>query len=384
MARRARSFVLAVALAVAIPAGALAAPGVDEAEARRDQLLAQASAAYDRLAEIEREFQLAAEELNGARIELDAANQRVAGVAEEYAGIQGEMDGHRDRAGDLARRLYTHGSVELAALDAVLASTSITDAELRMTYLRVATESTYAVVEQLEGDRFQVGRILDKLARERAAAAAVETRAADLQAQVEAQLDDQAGEVSVLRAAIGEAEAALGEAVRIEQEARERAAQEAAEAAAREAAAREAAEREVSEREVSDREVAEEVPIVRAPPSGEGGQVAVDAALSQLGKPYVYAADGPDSYDCSGLTMWAWAHAGVSLPHQSRMQYQMTARVSADDWQPGDLLFFGSPIHHVAMYIGDGQVVEAPYTGSQVRIKSAYRGDYVGAGRPGV
>ena len=61
-----------------------------------------------------------------------------------------------------------------------------------------------------------------------------------------------------------------------------------------------------------------------------------------------------------------------------------TPRVDRSDWQPGDLLFFGSPIHHVAMYIGNGQMVEAPYTGSQVRVVSASRSDYVGAGRPGV
>ena len=80
--------------------------------------------------------------------------------------------------------------------------------------------------------------------------------------------------------------------------------------------------------------------------------------------------------------MWAWAHAGVSLPHSSAAQYGATSRVSQSDWQPGDLLFYGSPIHHVGMYIGGGQMVEAPYTGASVRVVSPYRSDYVGAGRP--
>ena len=110
--------------------------------------------------------------------------------------------------------------------------------------------------------------------------------------------------------------------------------------------------------------------------------MAVDAALSQVGKPYRYGAAGPDSYDCSGLTMWAWAKAGVSLPHSSRMQYSVTDRVSRADVRPGDLLFFGSPIHHVGMYVGDGQMVEAPYTGEYVRVRSAFnRSDLVGIGR---
>ena len=82
--------------------------------------------------------------------------------------------------------------------------------------------------------------------------------------------------------------------------------------------------------------------------------------------------------------MYAWAQAGVSLPHSSAGQYSVTQRVSSGAWQPGDLLFYGSPIHHVAMYIGGGQIVEAPYTGTTVRVASAMRSDYVGAGRPGV
>jgi cell wall-associated NlpC family hydrolase len=121
-----------------------------------------------------------------------------------------------------------------------------------------------------------------------------------------------------------------------------------------------------------------------APAPSSRASIAVRAALSQVGKPYVWGASGPNSYDCSGLTMWAWAHAGVSLPHSSSMQYGATRRVAQSDWQPGDLLFFGSPIHHVAMYIGNGQLVEAPYTGASVRVTSAFRSDYVGAGRPGV
>ncbi|MDQ3932148.1 MAG: NlpC/P60 family protein, partial [Actinomycetota bacterium] len=97
-----------------------------------------------------------------------------------------------------------------------------------------------------------------------------------------------------------------------------------------------------------------------------------------------WGGEGPNSYDCSGLSMWAWRHAGVSLPHSSRMQYSSTMRISRADLQPGDLVFFGDPIHHLAIYIGDGKVVEAPYSGSQVRInsRSLSRGDIAGYGRP--
>ena len=120
-----------------------------------------------------------------------------------------------------------------------------------------------------------------------------------------------------------------------------------------------------------------------AAPKGSGHAAgAVQFALAQVGKPYSWGGSGPGSYDCSGLTSAAWAAAGVSLPHSSSMQYGVTQRVSRTALQPGDLMFFGSPIHHVAMYIGNGQMVEAPRTGLTVRVVSTDRSDFVGAGRP--
>ncbi|MEP7054241.1 MAG: NlpC/P60 family protein [Actinomycetota bacterium] len=94
-----------------------------------------------------------------------------------------------------------------------------------------------------------------------------------------------------------------------------------------------------------------------APPAdggGDRGAIAVRAAYAQLGKPYVWAADGPDTFDCSGLTLFAWAKAGVSLPHSSRAQFNEGRHVGRGELRPGDLVFYGSPIHHVGMYIGVG------------------------------
>ncbi len=117
------------------------------------------------------------------------------------------------------------------------------------------------------------------------------------------------------------------------------------------------------------------------PASGRAG-VAVREAYNQLGKPYKWGASGPSSFDCSGLTMWAWGHAGVSLPHSSKAQYSGGRHVSQGDLQPGDLTFYGSPIHHVGIYIGNGQMISAPHTGDVVKIQAAFRSDYVGAVRP--
>jgi cell wall-associated NlpC family hydrolase len=99
-------------------------------------------------------------------------------------------------------------------------------------------------------------------------------------------------------------------------------------------------------------------------------QKAVDTALAQLGDPYVWAASGPNSFDCSGLTQYAYAAAGVSLPHSSSAQSKMGAAVSRDALQPGDLVFFYSPVSHVGMYIGNGQMVHASTSGEPVKISS--------------
>jgi len=105
-------------------------------------------------------------------------------------------------------------------------------------------------------------------------------------------------------------------------------------------------------------------------PASERAQVAVQTALAQVGKPYVYGAAGPDAFDCSGLTMYAWAAAGVSIPHASSMQPGAGTPVSISDLMPGDLVFYYSPISHVGMYIGNGQIVHAANPSRPVEVVS--------------
>jgi peptidoglycan DL-endopeptidase CwlO len=126
----------------------------------------------------------------------------------------------------------------------------------------------------------------------------------------------------------------------------------------------------------------EPIPADIPAPNG-GAQAAINFALAQKGKPYRYAATGPDSYDCSGLTMMAWRAAGVSLPHSSAAQYASLPHVPEAAMAPGDLVFFGHPIHHVGMYLGGGTMIAAPQTGDVVKISAVWRSDFVGAARPG-
>jgi cell wall-associated NlpC family hydrolase len=110
--------------------------------------------------------------------------------------------------------------------------------------------------------------------------------------------------------------------------------------------------------------------IAAAPAPTAAAQVAVNTALAQVGDPYVWGASGPNAFDCSGLTQYAYSAAGISLPHSSSAQSRMGAPVSRDQLQPGDLIFFYSPVSHVAMYIGNGQMVHASTSGQPVKVVS--------------
>jgi hypothetical protein len=125
------------------------------------------------------------------------------------------------------------------------------------------------------------------------------------------------------------------------------------------------------------------------PPAQEAVGIAVGFAYNQLGKPYVWGAEGDDFYDCSGLMQRAYREAGIPMPRTSREQWYAGARVwNIADLQPGDLVFRArnlsdpSSIYHVGMYIGAGNIIAAPYTGAVVRIQPMVLGDYIGAVRP--
>jgi cell wall-associated NlpC family hydrolase len=123
------------------------------------------------------------------------------------------------------------------------------------------------------------------------------------------------------------------------------------------------------------------------PPNASAAEIAVAAAKSVIGAPYVFGAAGPSSFDCSGLTMWAWAQAGVSLPHSASAQLGTLPHVPLSSVAPGDIIYYGSVSPHVAIYIGGGQIIHArhPGPGGQVQYDSMYGYDTPWAAmRPGV
>jgi cell wall-associated NlpC family hydrolase len=331
----------------------LASTGELRAAPSREEL----ERAQERLHELEKDFELVVERYNATQEELLDIQGEISATRLIVDDIQKRMDARQGDAIDLAQELYKSGGATVA-IESILAAESISDVDTAVQYLRASEEAQAQVFETLAVDRAELNRHLALLEDDRTRAAAAEARLSSLREEIEGKVESQEDEIADLNAAIEAAERRRAEAAR--------AAAEAAQAA------------------VPAVPSLSSVPANPAPAPNGSAQTAVDAALSQVGKPYQWAAAGPDSYDCSGLTMWAWAHAGVSLPHNSGMQQAAITPIAQSDLQPGDLMFFGSPVHHVSMYIGNGQMVEAPYTGQFVRVVSASRSDFAGAGRPGV
>ncbi|UYQ62961.1 C40 family peptidase [Streptomyces peucetius] len=116
--------------------------------------------------------------------------------------------------------------------------------------------------------------------------------------------------------------------------------------------------------------------------ASEQGRKAVQFATQQLGKPYVWGAEGPGSYDCSGLTSQAWAAAGRGIPRTSQEQWRLLPRIDIRDMRPGDLIIYHSDASHVGMYIGNGAIIHAPRPGRNVTVAGAGSMSILGVVRP--
>jgi cell wall-associated NlpC family hydrolase len=123
-------------------------------------------------------------------------------------------------------------------------------------------------------------------------------------------------------------------------------------------------------------------PVYNGDTASRAGKV-MKFAYDALGSPYVFGADGPGTYDCSGLTLAAYRQVGISLPHSARRQFAQGPKVPRSDLMPGDLVYFYSDLHHVGVYIGNGKVIHAPQPGESVKISDMDVFPYAGATRPG-
>ena len=356
-------------------------PGVGQAVP--DELTEQLEQARQQLAALDGRASAAVEDYNAAAARLEELQAQREETAGRVDALGAEVEDLEEATATFVRSMYIRGPA--TDLSVALDSDEVAQAGRDLAVMDRLTRQRHAELERLGATRTELEAARATLAEQVEAAEAREQELAERRDALEATLAAQRDDVTALQARIEQIEAEeAAEAERRRREATERAAREAAEEAAAQQAAAEAAATSIPSPQ-PEPTPAPAPPAPEPAPAGtrKGADTAVQAALSQLGKPYRYAAAGPDAYDCSGLTSWAWAQAGVSLPHSSRMQYAATTRISRDQLQPGDLVFYGSPIHHVAIYLDGTRVVEAPSTGANVRIleDGLLRSDIAGYGR---
>jgi peptidoglycan DL-endopeptidase CwlO len=314
---------LAMAAAIGlVPGSAQAEPDIEDVQARVDRLYHEAEQASERY--------------NDVRLELAELNKDLASIKADERRQDRRLEAVRNQVQDSIVRQYQ--GQNLSAVGQVVVSD-----DPGAFLARLSTMSSF---NDLQSQMFSdYGRELKALDIRHDATAQRARQVADLKAQLgkeKATIDDK----------VDEAESLLD---RLKEEQRERMMS-------------------------SSRSEVRTPPSV--PASGRAA-AAVSYAMAQVGDAYVYGAAGPDAYDCSGLTMASWAQAGVALPHSSSAQYSSGPAVPASALQPGDLVFYYSPISHVGMYIGNGMIVHAANPSTGVQVAGLYSMPFSGAVRPG-
>jgi len=330
-----------------------------------------------RLATLNTQAEIATEAYDAAMVRLGQAQQAEHSAQVALNAANAQLNHAQQQVNAFAAMTYKTGS-GWSQFQLVVSSAGIADYLSRAGMLQAVTGRQRDLVETLTGARAYQHVVEEQTARTLAASQSAGRAAAAAKAAAQSRVSTQRSWLGRLQGQERHLVALLSAArshVRSLQQ--ERAAALAAAAAAARARALAAART----------AAASAVPAV-APVSGNPASVAVAWAYRELGKPYVWAAAGPDAFDCSGLTMYVYAKAGIQLLHYTGDQWNEGVHVSQGQLQPGDLVFFAtntsdpSTIHHVGIYIGNGEMINAPETGELVSIAPAFRSDYIGAVRP--
>lgn len=422
---------LAAVAALTVPQMAQAAPSEDDiAKAQAAEEAAKLSVAEIevRLAQVSAQAQsatqaaqMAGEDLNAANIALDQARATADQAQADAARAQADFEEGKKQIASIAQTAYRDGNASLDALAPYLDSDGLRTVETKKSSIdsfsnsaetkmqsvaaleQVANVMRGAADQALAAQQSATDEVQARTDAANAAASNAQAQQRTVEAQRSAYVEELAKKQNTTVDLIQQREAAL--------EAERQAAAEAAARAAAEATAQAAAEE--AERQAAAAQAAPAAPAAPAPsvdegddddsdsgytppsrtpeiedssddddgggsPWGSGGaSTAIAAAKSYLGVPYVWGGESYGGVDCSGLTMLAWAQAGVSLPHLSRAQYGYGTHVSINSMEAGDLIFWSSNgaqsgIYHVAMYLGGGEMIEAPTFGVPVRITGVY------------
>jgi len=323
------------------------------------------------VAELEHRLELAMEQYNDANVRLDHARSRLAETQQVLEQAEREAVRARRRLADRAVEAYTGMGTQV---DVILEAQNMSELSDRLQYMGAIAQSDADLAVEADtatqraewaADQYEAAvQDAESLVQERGDRLDDVRNMLDQQRELYERTNEEYQDyMAAQEAALAEAEAA---------------------AAADQASA------------VPPSDVGEPSPSPSPPPdpglppppaNASAAQIAVNAALSVVGTQYVWGGNSPSvGFDCSGLTSWAWAQAGVYITHSSASQYSSLPHVSLSDIQPGDLLFFYSPISHVALYIGNGQMVHARHPGPGGGVQVTSLGAYdpaVAAARPG-
>lgn len=380
------------------------AEDVARARADADRRAAASAAVEARLtaAQGEREqaslaAERAVETYNGAQVRLTRARAAESEALAQAAVAELARYTAAEEAARLAAETYRQGATaELSAIDALIGAPGPRAAGAQAAVVRVVSGSTRQILDAATGTAAAATRA-GAAARE--ATAAAERAAAEVRtARDRAQAQVAAGQAQVAEIGrrreqlLGELAAARGTTVELERRRRE--AQEAIAAHAAEEAARAAAEAAEAARASADQAAQErpsQEPADQEQPAGpsaaspdgpgvrsaEGAEAAIAFARSKIGLPYIWGGEGPAGYDCSGLTMMAWRTGGRRITHFAADQYAESTPVTYRQLRPGDLVFWSdtgraADIHHVGLYIGDDQMIEAPRAGMPIKQASLW------------
>lgn len=337
----------------------------------------EAEALQARIDDLGEQMDAAVEDYNYAQAKLDQTSAAAKKTQAKLTRTEADLDAVRARLTERIVEIYKQG--HLGVLDTLSGATSFSELINRLDLLERLSAQDSEMVDQVQTYRDQVSE-----------------RKAELAAQLEEEkvlaAEAQSAEKKVEERLAANKQALAGKEVQIAQLQKEEAARQAKLAAAAKKAAEEAARKAAiaaaAAKKAKAASTSTAVKIsggsssvsVSVPDSASSSEV-VSIAMKYLGSPYVWAGASPSGFDCSGFVMYVYAKVGVSLPHSSRMQYGVGRAVSRGDLRPGDLVFFGNPIHHVGIYIGDGKMIDAAGTGKDVRISNVWRSNYYGACR---
>lgn len=353
----------AVPAVVAVPT-AYAAPTTPQIAAKQ----AEAAVARNVLADLNDDMEMKAEEYNAVTEALERTRAEIEKTRVELAAAEARLAAAQDSLASRARAMYVNGEVQM--IEVLVGTSSFDDLITRVDILNRISKADAELVTEVSAVRSDVA----------AAKSALENRESEqIALRQEAKAKRDAVEAAVRRQQqyLTSLDAEVTRLIKEEQDRQRRIAEELARKAAEAAAKRGA------------------TPRQGGGAAGAPHPEAVAIALKYLGVPYVWGGSTPSGFDCSGLVHYVYAQLGIDLPRTSREQYRVGAFIAAnrlDLLQPGDLVFFGydgdpNQVHHVGMYVGDGNFIHAPGTGDHVAVTSltariAARGDYVGAVRP--